>query len=173
MRPAIKPALILVSTSIVVATVVAACYSFPGLSGSQNNNQSSGSGMIGGSGSSRSGVTTYPAAYGVADLTEQNFESFVIRSSQPVLVDFYATWCGPCKRMSPIVDDFAQKHRTMIKVYRCDIDLNRALANRYGIDAVPTFMVFRKGSLVGRFMGADSAESFESNILQSLRSPST
>jgi thioredoxin 1 len=110
-----------------------------------------------------------PGAPGkVSKLSEQNFESDVVRSPQPVLVDFFATWCGPCKRMAPIVDEFAQQHRDQFRVFECDIDQNRDLANRFGVDAVPTFMVFNRGKLVGRFMGSDTAESFESNIVGSL-----
>jgi thioredoxin 1 len=104
----------------------------------------------------------------VGTLTEQSFDESVLKSSQPVLVDFFATWCGPCKRMAPIVDEFARKHKAEFRVFECDIDQNRELANRFGVDAVPTFMVFKNGKMVGRFMGSDTAETFESNIVGSL-----
>jgi thioredoxin 1 len=105
----------------------------------------------------------------ITSTSDQTFDRDVTRATLPVLVDFYATWCGPCRRMAPIVDDFARRHGNQLRVFRCDVDQNRSLAARYEVSAIPTFIVFHHGTPVGRVTGATSKESFESTIQRFLK----
>ena len=87
------------------------------------------------------------------ELNDVNFDSEVKRSTQPVLVDFYATWCGPCKAMSPIVEALGKELQGQARVLKIDVDKNQALAAQYQIQAVPTFMIFKKGQVVWKKAG--------------------
>ncbi len=89
----------------------------------------------------------------VVKLTTENFEQEVLQSSQTVLVDFYADWCGPCKMMSPVIDEIA-KERTDIKVGKLNIDEEMEVAQKYGVMSIPTFIVFKNGEAVQKDMGA-------------------
>ncbi|MFT4155712.1 thioredoxin [Parafilimonas sp.] len=82
-------------------------------------------------------------------------ESFaeLIKSEKPVLVDFFATWCGPCKAMEPIVKDVAKSVEGKVRVVKVDIDRQRQIASQYNVSAVPTFMIFRNGNIVWRHPG--------------------
>ena len=81
-----------------------------------------------------------------------NFESEVLIAETPVLVDFYADWCGPCRQMEPILADFAREN-PHLKVVQVNVDENRELADRYHIDAIPTFLVFKKGEMTTQRSG--------------------
>ena len=87
-------------------------------------------------------------------LTSENFKEEVLNSNEPVLVDFYATWCGPCKRMAPVLDELEQEMEGAAKVYKVDIDKAGELAQQYRIMSVPTFMVFKNGEIADQVMGA-------------------
>jgi thioredoxin 1 len=78
----------------------------------------------------------------------------LIEQDVPVLIDFYATWCGPCKVLSPIIQSVAQNMSDQIKVYKIDVDKNPELSNQWQIRSVPTLMVFRKGKVLWRQSGA-------------------
>jgi thioredoxin 1 len=82
-----------------------------------------------------------------------NFESEVLKSDVPVLVDFTATWCGPCKALAPIVEKLADEFEGKVKVGKLDIDESRAIATQYKIRSVPTVMVFRGGQKAGEHVG--------------------
>ena len=88
----------------------------------------------------------------VVTLTLENFEAEVIQSNIPVLVDFWASWCGPCRMLSPIVDQIAEE-RTDIKVCKVNVDEQEELAMRYGIMSIPTLIVFKNGEIVKKTMG--------------------
>ena len=88
------------------------------------------------------------------ELDQSNFDKIVNESELPVLVDFYATWCMPCKMMAPVVEDLARKYAGKIVVGKVDVDKNPKLAVKYQIMSVPTFMVFKKGKSVDRIIGA-------------------
>ncbi len=86
-------------------------------------------------------------------VNEANFKSEVLESDIPVLVDFFATWCGPCRMMSPVIDEISNDANGKYKVFKLDIDENEALAREYKIRSVPTFIVFDKGEEVERIIG--------------------
>ncbi|MDD3021282.1 MAG: thioredoxin [Alphaproteobacteria bacterium] len=89
-------------------------------------------------------------------VNDQNFETEVLKSSEPVLVDFWAEWCGPCKMMSPLIDELAQELGDKLKVVKLNIEENPATPTRFGIRGIPTFMIFRNGELVETKVGGMS-----------------
>ena len=91
----------------------------------------------------------------------ENFGS-IINGEKPVLVDFFAEWCGPCKSMSPELKKFAQSNLERVRVLKIDIDKNRNIAEQYKIQGVPTLILFKKGEIIWRQSGAMSAHQLES-----------
>lgn len=85
--------------------------------------------------------------------TDQNFKTEVLDSSIPVLVDFTATWCGPCQRLAPIIEELAGEYRGKVKIGKLDIDENNEVAGRYGIMSVPTVIAFRDGKPAETMVG--------------------
>ena len=98
-------------------------------------------------------------------ITESNFEAEVLSSPVPVVVDFWATWCGPCKMISPIVDQVAKEVAGVAKVGKVNVDEASALATRYNIRSIPTLLFFKNGEVVDTIMGATSKD----NILARLK----
>lgn len=92
----------------------------------------------------------------VIALNENNFNDEVMNSSTPVIVDFYADWCGPCQMMSPVIDKIAEELGETAKVGKVNSDSNMNLAEKYGIMSIPTIMVFKNGELVKTFVGVTS-----------------
>jgi thioredoxin 1 len=90
----------------------------------------------------------------VQEFNELNFDAEVIQSDVPVLVDFSATWCGPCKAIAPLVGQLADEYQGKIKVGTIDIDDSPGIAQRFGIRGVPTLYVFKGGEVVGKMVGA-------------------
>ena len=86
-------------------------------------------------------------------LTVENFEKEVIKSDIPVLVDFWATWCGPCRMIAPTVEEIANEYDGKVKVGKVNVDEQDALAIRYGIQAIPTLLYFKDGKVVDKVMG--------------------
>jgi len=93
---------------------------------------------------------------GALHLTEQNFEAEVIKSASPVLVDFWAEWCGPCKMISPIVDEIANELQGKLKVAKINVDNEGNLAAKFNIMSIPTLLVFKNGQVVNQIIGAMS-----------------
>ena len=86
-------------------------------------------------------------------LTAANFEEEVLRSDKPVLVDFWATWCGPCRMLAPVIAQIAEEQKDSIKVGKVDVDEEPELAMRYGIASIPTLKVFKNGEVVKSSVG--------------------
>ena len=87
-------------------------------------------------------------------LTDANFESEVIKSDIPVLIDFWATWCGPCKAVAPIVEDLANEYNGKIKIGKVDVDKNQQTAIKYGIRSIPTLLIIKNGKVNDMIIGA-------------------
>lgn len=87
-------------------------------------------------------------------ITDDTFESEVLKSSTPVLVDYWAEWCGPCKMIAPILDDVAQSYAGRLKVAKLNIDENQATPPKYGIRGIPTLMLFKNGNMEAMKVGA-------------------
>jgi thioredoxin 1 len=87
-------------------------------------------------------------------VTDASFEQEVLKSSEPVLVDFHATWCGPCKAMAPALDQVAKEMAGKVKVVKVDVDENPAITGQYGIRAMPTLLIFKGGKVAAQHTGA-------------------
>jgi thioredoxin 1 len=93
------------------------------------------------------------AGAGVLEVSDATFEQEVLRSEQPVLVDFWAVWCGPCKAIAPIVDSVATSYAGKIKVAKVNVDENGATPSRYGIRGIPTLLFFKGGKVADQVVG--------------------
>ena len=87
-------------------------------------------------------------------VTDQNFEEEVINSEVPVLIDFWATWCAPCRMIAPIVEELAKEYDGKVKITKMDVDSNQQTAAKYGIMSIPTLLVMKKGEIVDKVIGA-------------------
>ena len=90
----------------------------------------------------------------VKEITSANFNQEVLESDIPVLIDFWAEWCGPCKQLGPLVEEASEEFKDKITVCKIDVDMNRETAAEYGIRSIPTLMIFENGDLVGTEIGA-------------------
>lgn len=97
-------------------------------------------------------------------LTNDNFEEEVLRGKTPVLVDFFATWCGPCKMIAPIIEEIAKDYEGSVKVCKLDVDNAPALATRYGVMSIPTLLLFKDGEVVSSSVGYTTKEKIEKMI---------
>lgn len=100
------------------------------------------------------------ASEGVLEFTDSNFQSEVLESDQPVLVDFWAEWCQPCKMLSPTIDELAADYSGRVKVGKVDTDSNREVSVQYGISSIPTVMLFKNGELQKKFVGLTGKDQF-------------
>ncbi len=98
------------------------------------------------------------------DLTDESFQTEVIESSVPVLVDFWATWCGPCKMVAPIVDELAQEYDGRLKVGKVDVDVAQKVAGEFGIRSIPTLLLFKEGKVADQVVGAVPKKHLEQKI---------
>ena len=92
------------------------------------------------------------------EFTDANYKEEVLDSDQPVLVDFWAEWCGPCKMLGPVIDELATEFDGKAKVGKVDIDTNRDAALAYGIQSIPTILIFKKGEIANKFVGIASKD---------------
>ena len=101
------------------------------------------------------------AAENVLELTDQNFEAEVLKSDKPVLVDFWAEWCMPCKMLGPTIDKLAKDYAGKVKVGKVDTDANRDVSMRFGISAIPTVILFKNGQIAQKFVGLRKEQEFK------------
>jgi thioredoxin 1 len=99
-----------------------------------------------------------------AAVTDETFEQEVIESSVPVLVDFWAPWCGPCRMVAPVVDEIAEQYAGQVKVVKVNTDDNPSVASKYGIRSIPTLMIFKGGQRVDMVVGAVPKTTLASTI---------
>ncbi|MBN2292465.1 MAG: thioredoxin [Pirellulales bacterium] len=90
---------------------------------------------------------------GLLEFSDINFESEVLQSSRPVVVDFSAAWCGPCKMLAPVVEELANENAGVAKIGKIDVDANPGTAAKYGVSSIPTIMVFKNGRVVDTLVG--------------------
>ncbi|MFA5059180.1 MAG: thioredoxin [Candidatus Omnitrophota bacterium] len=102
-------------------------------------------------------------------LDEKNFDQEVLKSTVPVLVDFWAEWCGPCRMISPIVDEVAKEFSGKLKVAKLNIDDAQNLAMKYGVMSIPTLMFFKEGKVVDQIVGALSKDQLVSRANQNIK----
>ena len=96
------------------------------------------------------------------EVTNENFDE-ILKNNETVLVDFFATWCGPCKMMAPVVDEIAEENAS-VAVGKCDVDEAEELAMRFGIMSIPTLMVFKNGEAVKTFVGVTDKDSIVNEL---------
>ena len=97
-------------------------------------------------------------------VTDQTFETEVLQSPTPVLVDFWATWCGPCRVIAPTIDQIASEYAGRLKVVKLDVDANGEIPYRYGVQGIPTLILFKGGQVVEKLVGAHPKASLLSRI---------
>lgn len=102
----------------------------------------------------------------VKEFTDANFDSEVLASDKPVMVDFWAEWCQPCKMLSPTIDAIAEELADKVKVGKVNTDLNRQISTQYQINAIPTVMIFKGGTMVRKFVGFQKKEKLMTELDQ-------
>jgi len=100
----------------------------------------------------------------ISALTKDNFDKEVLQSTTPVLVDFWAEWCGPCKMIAPLLDELADEYSGKIKIGKVNIDEQQELATKYGIRAIPTLLVISKGQVAEQMVGAKSKRDLKASL---------
>ena len=104
------------------------------------------------------------AAPNIVNLTQENFAAEVLKASTPVLVDFWAEWCGPCKMIAPVLDELAAEYAEQVKIGKVNIDQQQALAAEYGVRAIPTLLLFHKGEVADQMVGLRSKRDLKASI---------
>jgi len=107
---------------------------------------------------------------GIVTLSEESFDGFVSHSSIPVLIDFFAVWCPPCRMMEPVMEKLAEEFAGKVAFGKVNVDENTELALRFDVSAVPTFILFKNGKMLGRIIGARDYESFKEILEEAIKS---
>ncbi|MGH0035217.1 MAG: thioredoxin [Myxococcota bacterium] len=100
----------------------------------------------------------------IADVNDQNFESEILQSDKPVIVDFWAEWCAPCRQISPIISQLAAEYGDQVKIVKMNVDESPATPGKYGIRAIPTVLAFKGGEVVEQLQGARPKAAFEEMV---------
>ncbi len=98
------------------------------------------------------------------EFTDANFDDVVLQSDRPVLVDFWAAWCGPCKALAPIIDELATEYGEKAKIGKVDTDANRDISVRFSVSAIPTVILFNKGEIIQKFVGLRGKKDFQTAL---------
>ena len=104
------------------------------------------------------------ASENVKEFTDSNFDTEVLNSSEPVLVDFWAEWCMPCRALAPTIDKIAKDYAGKVKVGKVDTDSNRDISIKFGINAIPTVILFKDGQVAQKFVGLKQEKDFKAAI---------
>jgi len=104
------------------------------------------------------------AAENIVTATETNFHDEVLHSSTPVLVDFWAEWCGPCKMLAPLLDELATEYNGKVKIAKVNIDDHQNLAAQYKVSAIPTLLIFKNGQVTEQMVGAKSKRDLKASL---------
>ena len=107
-------------------------------------------------------------AGGVVEFTDANFQSEVLESSTPVLVDFWAPWCGPCRAVAPVVEELARDYAGRVKIGKMNVDDNERVPQTFSISSIPTLLVFKDGKLAGQVIGAVPKSKIEGELKRHL-----
>lgn len=105
----------------------------------------------------------------ITEVTDADFEKEVLQSPQPVLIDFWATWCGPCKALAPVVDAVAEAYDGKLKVVKMNVDTNTATPGRYGVRGIPTLLFIKDGAVRDTLVGYVSKEAIEDKLIPMIK----